>query len=293
MVAGLREGRKAKGSRKAASRFANWIRDKVLADGCTRAGSKEPPIHLGDLPAFLGSQFAVFGPILLAVLIWMAWCALRHGCEELQCRLLVFSIPVIFLLTSIAVILLLTLQALLSHALANWAAATYPAATILVTAELLRHWPSLFRLLFGLHLGAALVITLAPIFASKLTEITGPDWNRYARVLGWRDLAAATRRPAESQATDNHEVTGELLYYLRDTSLPVLIWWRGEPPRNYFEMAHPFTASAPEPLLYVALNRAKTSVPTHFSTADVLEKLSFPSDGAPVRGGALLPLAWL
>ena len=50
-------------------------------------------------------------------------------------------------------------------------------------------------------------------------------------------------------------------------------------------MAHPFTASAPEPLLYVTLNRAKTSVPTHFSTADVLEKLSFPSDGAPVRGG--------
>ncbi|MGC2408724.1 MAG: hypothetical protein WA441_01585 [Methyloceanibacter sp.] len=207
--------------------------------------------------------------------------------------MLVFSIPVILLLTFIPVILLLTLQALLSHALANWAAATYPAATILVTAELLRHWPSLFRLLFGLHLGAALVITLAPIFASKLTEITGPDWNRYARVLGWRDLAAATRRPAESQAPDNHEVTGELLYYLRDTSLPLLIWWRGEPPRNYFEMAHPFTASAPEPLLYVALNRAKTSVPTHFSTADVLEKLSFPSDGAPVRGGALLPLAWL
>jgi dolichol-phosphate mannosyltransferase len=38
MVAGLREGRKAKGSRKATSRFANWIRDKVLADGCPDTG---------------------------------------------------------------------------------------------------------------------------------------------------------------------------------------------------------------------------------------------------------------
>jgi dolichol-phosphate mannosyltransferase len=38
MVAGLREGRKAKGSRKAASRFANWLRDKVLADGCPDTG---------------------------------------------------------------------------------------------------------------------------------------------------------------------------------------------------------------------------------------------------------------
>lgn len=38
MVAGIRTGRKAKGSRKAASRFANWIRDTVLADGCPDTG---------------------------------------------------------------------------------------------------------------------------------------------------------------------------------------------------------------------------------------------------------------
>jgi len=38
MVAGLREGRKAAGSRKLASRFANWIRDRVLADGCPDTG---------------------------------------------------------------------------------------------------------------------------------------------------------------------------------------------------------------------------------------------------------------
>ncbi len=38
MVAGIRAGRKGPGSRKAASRFANWIRDKVLADGCPDTG---------------------------------------------------------------------------------------------------------------------------------------------------------------------------------------------------------------------------------------------------------------
>ena len=38
MAAGIREGRKGPGSRKAASRFANWIRDKVLADGCPDTG---------------------------------------------------------------------------------------------------------------------------------------------------------------------------------------------------------------------------------------------------------------
>lgn len=52
---------------------------------------------------------------------------------------------------------------------------------------------------FGLHLGAALVITLGPIFAPEITKITGPDWNPYARVLGRRGLAATTRRLAEQQ----------------------------------------------------------------------------------------------
>ena len=80
------------------------------------AGWKGFPFHLGDSLEFIGSQFAVFGPILIVV----AWRAMRRGCEQRECRLLAFSVPVI---------LLLILQALLSRALANWAAAAYPAAT--------------------------------------------------------------------------------------------------------------------------------------------------------------------
>src|SRR4029078_2623791 len=76
------------------------------------AGWKGLPIHLGGGLEFLGAQFAVFGPILLALLISIAWRTLRQGCEQPLCRLLAFSVPVL---------LLLLLQALLSRALANWA----------------------------------------------------------------------------------------------------------------------------------------------------------------------------
>jgi len=38
LVAGIRTGRKGPGSRKLASRFANYIRDKVLDDGCPDTG---------------------------------------------------------------------------------------------------------------------------------------------------------------------------------------------------------------------------------------------------------------
>jgi hypothetical protein len=107
-------------------------------------------------------------------------------------------------------------------------------------------------------------------------------------VLGWRDLAAATRRlagekGAKSVLTDNREVTGELVYYLRDTSLPVLIWFREDGPRNQFEMKYLFTASAPEPVLYVTVNRSSTSVPKHSGTSKLIGKQSFPTKGAPLR----------
>jgi hypothetical protein len=186
------------------------------------------------------------------------------------------------------VILLLVVQALLSRALANWAAAAYPAATILVTAELWRHRPRLFRISLWLHLGAALVITVAPLFAPRITALTGPEWNPYARVLGWRDLAASTRRLAEAQGAktvlaDSREVTAELLYYLRDSSLPVAIWFRADVPRNHFEMTRPFTKTSPEPVLYVTLNRGTTSVPKRFDSTEVIGEQAFPTDDLPVR----------
>ncbi|HVQ11137.1 MAG TPA: glycosyltransferase family 39 protein, partial [Methyloceanibacter sp.] len=242
------------------------------------AGWKGLPFNLGDALEFLGSQFAVFGPILFAVLVVVAWRAFRRGCEQPECRLLAFSVPVI---------LLLVVQALLSRALANWAAAAYPAATILVTAALLRDWPRLFRISLWLHIGVGLVITIAPLFAPRITALTGPEWNPYARVIGWRDLAESTRRLAEAQGAktvlaDNREMTAELLYYLRDSSLPIAIWFREDVPRNHFEMTRPFTKASPDPVLYVTLNRT-SSVLKRFDSAEVIGEQAFPTDAAPVR----------
>jgi dolichol-phosphate mannosyltransferase len=57
LVGGIRVSRKAEGSKRLASRFANWLRDKVLDDGCpdTGCGIKvfRREIYL-DLPFFCG-----------------------------------------------------------------------------------------------------------------------------------------------------------------------------------------------------------------------------------------------
>jgi hypothetical protein len=94
-------------------------------------------------------------------------------------------------------------------------------------------------------------------------------------VLGWRELAADTQklteaRGAKSVLADARETTAELIYYLRDTRLPVVIWYRGGAPQNHFEMTRPLTTATPEPLLYVTLNKGASPVPKRFKTAEKL-----------------------
>jgi glycosyltransferase involved in cell wall biosynthesis len=57
MAAGIRANREGSGSRKAASRFANFIRDRVLADGCPDTGCGIKLFHRDAflaLPYFVG-----------------------------------------------------------------------------------------------------------------------------------------------------------------------------------------------------------------------------------------------
>ena len=236
------------------------------------------PIHVGSALEFLASQFAVFGPILFAAFLVVALRIFRQGGDEPARRLLIFSAPVL---------VLIVMQALLSRAHANWAAVAYPTATILVTASLLRHRPRLFRISFGLHLAAAMLITVGPLFAPHLTQLLGPERSPYARVLGWRELAETTERLAAERGartvlTDTREVAAELLYYLRGSALPIFIWPRGGAPRNHFEMTHPFDARTPGPLLYVPINRGSTAVPGSFRSSVPLATIGFPP-AAPVR----------
>ncbi len=236
------------------------------------------PIHVGAALEFLGTQFGIFGPILFAALLVIAWQAWRDGCEQPVCRLLAFSLPVLALIA---------LQALFSRALANWAAAAYPAATILVTAILLRWKPRLFRLSLGLHLGAALVMALAPAFAPRLARLGEPNVNPLVRVLGWHEFAAAAQRVASEQGanailTDDREPTAELLYYLRDASIPIVVWPRGPKPLDHFELTRPYRTTTPTPLLYVTLHPWPSEAVEHFGSATLVGQQSFPS-ATPAR----------
>ncbi|MCB1522361.1 MAG: glycosyltransferase family 39 protein [Hyphomicrobiaceae bacterium] len=232
---------------------------------------------------FFGAQFGVFGPVLFAALGVITWRAWREGIPAADRLLLAFSLPVV---------IVITLQALVSRAHANWAAVSYVAATVLVTATMLRNldlrW---LRGSMALHVALMMVLIGATAYAGRFALPSGVD--PFARTLGWRAMADATRatldaarrqgKPFNSVLTDDRAVTAELLYYMREEATPVYAW-RGGPgrPKDHYELSRSFTRNAGEPVLLVGVGDPKENILARFASVRLIESRK-------VRAGAGKP----
>ena len=234
------------------------------------AGWKFPYVHLGGTIGYLVGQAGVFGPIFFGVLFWGAWQAAHKPDDKRQTLLLSFSVPVLALIT---------MQALLSRAHANWSAGAYPAAAIFVTVFLSEHRWRLFRISLWLNLGAGLVIGLAPAFAPRLAPFESNQ--ALSRTLGWRELAAVVRTKLDenqygSILLPTRELASELLYYMRASRPPLFVWRTGTWPAYHYEMTRPFTASSPEPVLFVSLRECPRDVRAAFDSVTDLGTVDVP-----------------
>lgn len=245
-------------------------------------------IHPGKGLEFLGSQLGVFGPVLFVAYLVLLWRAFRHWREtsETDRLLIAFSLPIL---------LLITVQAFLSRAHANWAATAYVAASVWVTAALLRDVsPRWLKLSFVLHILVIVVIAAGTTLAGRVAPPVGKD--PFARTLGWADLAGVVRAavnearakgaPYAAIVTDTRSLSAELLYYLRDEATPVRAWRFAGPPRDHFEMSRPFTAAdASGPVLYVTLRDETDAVTGAFETVTPLGEKVVPA--GPTTGRVL------
>jgi 4-amino-4-deoxy-L-arabinose transferase-like glycosyltransferase len=225
-----------------------------------------PLLRPGKALEFFASQFGVFGPVLFGaflVIIWRAW---KTGVPETDRMLLAFSVPIV------AVILV---QALISRAHANWAATAYVAGTVLVIATMVRDgaWGWL-KASFAVNVAVLLIIAVGTVTAGSIAL---PGKDPFARVLGWRDVADATRqelakaraagKPFAAVLTDDRAMTAELLYYLRDDSVPVLAWREGAP-RDHFELTRPYTKAVSGPVLLVLRRGGKSPAFASFANVE-------------------------
>jgi 4-amino-4-deoxy-L-arabinose transferase-like glycosyltransferase len=205
--------------------------------------------HPGAFVEFVASQLGVFGPILFAALVWLV-VARRHVLLTGPYRLLVlFAAPPLVLMIGLSI---------LSRANANWAAPTYIAGTVLVTAVLLGEGRK--RLLgtsVALHAGVAIAMLVLAAWAVPRPHAL-PGWaDPFKRMRGWEtfgrevSMVAATVPHRGYLFEDRPELT-EMLYY--GTPQPVEVWkWNPSGRiRDHFDLTRNVAQAPPGPLVLVA-----------------------------------------
>jgi 4-amino-4-deoxy-L-arabinose transferase-like glycosyltransferase len=163
---------------------------------------------------FIGLQLILFGPILFFVLLRAVLVRTVAPHNDSDRFLLFHSIPIF------AVLLF---QVLFFRARAHWSMPALPAATIFVTALLLRSgFQRLVMVAIGLHLAMLAGVIGLSVFAHRLEGLPFFD-----RMIGWRQFAEELSRAAALSEINTIVLQGdnkvaEATYYLRDTSVGIL-----------------------------------------------------------------------
>ena len=228
--------------------------------------------------SFLASQFGVFGPLLFAGLLIALWRLVR-GSDRRESDLLLaaFAVPPI---------LIITVQAFISEANANWAAASYVSATPLAVSALLataRRWGLWTS--FAVN-GLAMALLWVVLISPATGEAAGVG-NAFKREQGWRELATAVTSAAhagdyDAIAVANRSVIAELTYYARPRPVPLRMWDRDTHADDHFQMTMPLTPASSRVLL-VLLPGEEPVVLGTFTSVTLLNTIRVPIGGHHTR----------
>lgn len=206
-------------------------------------------INVAGLLEFLAAQFAVFGPILFAALVALAVARARGRAQEVPPLLLSLSLPILALVS---------VQALLSKAYANWAAAAYLAGTLAVVPWLMRR-PRWLVASFVVNGAVCLALPLATVLGEGLRVGEDLVLRRYLgrAEMSARLIDAARESGATAIVADNRDILADLFYSGREAGLPIFAWPQEGPPPNHYAQRYPFTGEVPGPVLAASLAGAE------------------------------------
>ncbi|WP_024787572.1 glycosyltransferase family 39 protein [Lebetimonas sp. JH369] len=165
--------------------------------------------HPKHLLNFILTQFGVFGPVFFGVLLYLLIKPYFKNCKYK----LLYSFAFVFLGV-------ISLQAFLTRAFANWASATYIAGSVLVIAYLIeKNKINLIKIGIAINLTAAILFyhyhDIAKLLNITLTSKTDP----FKRVLGWREIADRLKPIIKKYnyplMFDDRVIMAEMIYYLR------------------------------------------------------------------------------
>ncbi len=204
-----------------------WVRNENLLANFT----------LARLAEFFVSQFAVMGPILFAALLTTF---LRPSDRHAMAA---FAIP------ALAVV---SVQALLDKAYANWAVAAYFIGIILAMA-VLENRPRLRMASFAINGAFCLILPLLVIFPT----IQRNDAPLLARQLGradlsWQIIALSADAGNAPIYADNRDVLADLFYTGRDRGLTIYAPRPKGRAQNHYEQRYPLPTDLTGQILVIS-----------------------------------------
>lgn len=209
------------------------------------AWGQHSPFNPLNLARFIATQFGVFGPIPFGVLLaGLGLAARRRALPREDLMLLCFILPPIAIVS---------VQALLSRANANWSGAGYLPGAVLVAAWLIR-WRARRWLTAAVAMQAALAALVLLVLVQPRTADALGGANSLKRVRGWSQtvrLITDRARIEQDAGLSSIAVNDRFLFYalayygrdyFREPGAPPLVYWllTGKP-QNQAESSAPLT----------------------------------------------------
>jgi 4-amino-4-deoxy-L-arabinose transferase-like glycosyltransferase len=217
---------------------------------------------------FFAAQFGVVGPVVFFAMLWATWRLIKGKSSAKEKLLIWFSMPVVFLIT---------LQALVAKAEANWGVSAYVAGTVLAVWLLVQLWPK------GLHISliiggvASFLFPLATIFAHQLVLPGGNEVMK--RYLGRSEISReagvlAKQAGVSTIVTDNRDFVADMFHTLRNEPFRIYSRPPAAFPANYYEQEFALPADVQDQVLFVTRGEL-----TCAAVAPELVKSWQPADG--------------
>lgn len=240
--------------------------------------------HPDEVLSFWADQLVVFGPISLALFILAIMAVFRGKLTQTSMCLMIFA------LTPLVII---SIEALLSRANANWAVTSYVAASILTAHYGSTQWTRLKRTLIG----GILLQTLTCL--GLIIVLLVPDWtdkaglsNSVKRLRKWPETVATLETlytqgnegiPYQALAVDRRILFYDLKYYGMEKTAPLKIL-RFEPRlQNHAELITPLRETS-GPILIIGMHdRTAERLSKRFARLEALPAIDIPLGGGKTR----------
>ncbi|MES2682200.1 MAG: glycosyltransferase family 39 protein [Pseudomonadota bacterium] len=233
-----------------------------------------PGLHWDELQEFLSGQAAIMGPVLFIALLVLLARAGNWWRDERSRFLACFTLPFLLLISA---------QALLGRANANWAAMTYAAGTLWVVSWLLQAHRR------GTVI-AALVVNLTAMVAAyhyhAIAHILGRELTAktdyYKRVQGWDVLGQKVSALLAEQANtlllaNERDTMSELRFYARPLSTGAVLWNPQHRVTNHYELVTKMEGQGGRNFLFVSRDKTlPEGMADSFLSVEQLPDLTVP-----------------